>query len=84
LFEVQETKGNTMALQLQGLLKKFEQIHCVLAFVKDEGNNLGSMALYSIVDYEASRRCCVCKKVLVLGMSCLKLTNTQPTMIRFQ
>jgi hypothetical protein len=33
-----------MALQLQGLLGKFGLIHHVLAFVKDEGNNLGFMA----------------------------------------
>ncbi len=41
-----------MALQLQGLLEKFGLIHCVLTFVKDEGKNLGSMAmaLQSIVD----------------------------------
>jgi hypothetical protein len=46
LFEVQET------LQLQGLLEKFGLIHRVLAFVKDEGRNLGSMAmtLQSIVN----------------------------------
>jgi hypothetical protein len=29
-----------MALQLQGLLNFFEQIHYVLASVKDEGNKL--------------------------------------------
>jgi hypothetical protein len=34
--------------------RKFGLIHCIIAFVKDEGNNLGSMAmtLKSIVDYE--------------------------------
>jgi hypothetical protein len=54
LFEVQETKGNAMALQPQGLLEKFGLIHHVLFFVKDEGNNLGSMAmtLKSIVECE--------------------------------
>jgi len=48
LFEVQET------LQLQGLLEKFGLIHHVFAFVKDEGRNLGSMAmtLQSIVNYK--------------------------------
>jgi hypothetical protein len=36
------------------LLEKFGLIHQLLAFVKDEGNNLASMAttLHSIVDYE--------------------------------
>jgi hypothetical protein len=33
-----------MTLQLQGLFEKFGLIYCVLAFVKDEGNNLGFMA----------------------------------------
>jgi hypothetical protein len=32
-----------MALQLQVLLKKNDLIHCVITFVKDEGNNLGTM-----------------------------------------
>ncbi len=45
LVEAQETKGSTMVLQLQGLLEKIGLIHCVLVFVKDEGNNLGSMAM---------------------------------------
>ncbi len=30
LFEIQKTNGSIMALQLQGLLKKFELIHHVL------------------------------------------------------
>jgi hypothetical protein len=33
-----------MALQLQGL-EKIGLIHCVFAFVKDEGRNLGPMAM---------------------------------------
>jgi len=54
LFKVQETKGSAMALQPQGLLEKFGLIHCVFVFVKDEGNNLGSMAMTSksIIDCE--------------------------------
>jgi hypothetical protein len=32
-----------MALQPQVLLKKVRLIHCVIAFVKDESNNLGTM-----------------------------------------
>ncbi len=43
-----------MALQLQGLLEKFGPIHCVLTFVKNDNNNLGSMVtiLQSIIDCE--------------------------------
>ncbi len=43
-----------MALQLQTLLEKIGLIYCVTAFVKDEGNNLATMAttLESIVDCE--------------------------------
>jgi len=54
LFEVQETKGSAMALQPQGLLEKFGLIHRIFVFVKDEGNNLGSMAMTSksIIDCE--------------------------------
>jgi len=44
LFEGQETIYDAMALQLQTLLENFGIIHYVIAFVKDEGNNLGSMA----------------------------------------
>jgi len=53
LFEVQKTNGNKcMTLQLQGLLEEIGLIHRVLAFVKDEGGNLGFMAttLQSIID----------------------------------
>jgi hypothetical protein len=43
-----------MALQLQRFLENFGLIHRVLAFVKNEGSNLGSMAttLWSIIDCE--------------------------------
>jgi hypothetical protein len=37
-FEMHETIGISMALQLQGLLKFFGLIHHVIIFVKDEGN----------------------------------------------
>ncbi len=53
MFEVQETNGGKCnTLQLQGLLEKIGLIHRVLAFVQDEGGNLGSMAmtLQSIID----------------------------------
>ncbi len=54
LFEVRKTNGTAMVLQLQGLLEKFGLIHYVIAFVKVEGRNLGSMAmtLQFIVDYK--------------------------------
>jgi hypothetical protein len=43
-----------MAIQLQSLIEKYGLLHQVIAFVKDEGNNLTTMAivLYSIVDYK--------------------------------
>jgi hypothetical protein len=44
LFEVHETTNSIMALQLHALLENFGIIHCVIAFVKNKGNNLGSMA----------------------------------------
>jgi hypothetical protein len=54
LFKVHETINSAMVLQLQVLLKNFGLIHYVLAFVKDEGNELGIMflELWSIVDCE--------------------------------
>jgi hypothetical protein len=55
LFEVHETSNSAMALQLQPLLEMFGLIHCVIFFVKYEGNNLGTMfiTLRSIIDYES-------------------------------
>lgn len=49
-----ETTSNTMALQLQTLLENFELIPHVVAFVKDQGIDLGYMAitLQSIIDYK--------------------------------
>jgi hypothetical protein len=43
LFEVHETINSAMVLQLQVLLKNFGLIHHVFAFVKNEGNKLGTM-----------------------------------------
>jgi hypothetical protein len=42
-----------MASQLHSLLEKYDLMHHMIAFVKDEGNNLMFMAttLRSIVDY---------------------------------
>jgi hypothetical protein len=46
-----------MAIQLESLFSKFRLVHHVIAFVKNEGNNLTSMAsiLCSIVDYQPLR-----------------------------
>ncbi len=53
LFEVHETTWLSMAGQLCSLLEKYDLMHCLIAFVKDEGNNLLSMVttLRSIVNY---------------------------------
>jgi hypothetical protein len=45
LFEVHETIGLFMVGQLHTLLEKFDLMHNVIAFVKDEGNNLMSMVI---------------------------------------
>jgi hypothetical protein len=52
LFEVHETTRLSMINQLCSLLEKYDLMHCMIAFVKSEGNNLMSMAttLHSIVD----------------------------------
>jgi hypothetical protein len=54
LFEVYETSNIAMALQLQILMEKIGLMHYVIAFVKNEGNNLGTMVtpLEFIIDYE--------------------------------
>jgi hypothetical protein len=53
LFEVHEIIGLSMANQLRSLLEKYDLMHCMIAFVKDESNSLMSMAitLRSVVDY---------------------------------
>jgi hypothetical protein len=53
LFEVHETIGFSMAIQLCLLFEKYDLMHCMIAFVKNEGSNLMFMAptLRSIVDY---------------------------------
>jgi hypothetical protein len=75
LFEIKKTKGSTMALQFQGLLNFFEQIHYVLAFVKDEGNKLDLWDYSLLLIMRLQEDVAFVKKILVLGMSCLKLTN---------
>jgi hypothetical protein len=52
LFEVHETIGLSMVSKLCSLLEKYDLMHHMIAFVKDEGNNSMSMAiaLCSILD----------------------------------
>ncbi len=76
-----------MALQLQGLLEKFGLIHCVFAFVKDEGRNLGpmAMALWSIVDCEPLKMLRMCEGICfghVMSKSCQYATNDDKVSIR--
>lgn len=47
LFEVNETSGQNMVIQPKSLLSKFELIHYVITFVKDEAINLTTMASMS-------------------------------------
>jgi hypothetical protein len=44
LFEVDETIGKSMVVWFKSLLSKFGLMHHVIAFVKDEGSNLSTMA----------------------------------------
>jgi hypothetical protein len=44
LFEVHDTMRFSMVKQLQALFEKFDLMHCVVAFVKNESNNLTFMA----------------------------------------
>ncbi len=44
LFEVDETIGKSMVVCFKSLLSKFGLMHHVIAFVKDERNNLNTMA----------------------------------------
>jgi hypothetical protein len=46
LFEVNETSGWSMEIQLESLLSKFRLMHRVIAFVKDENTNLTTIALH--------------------------------------
>jgi hypothetical protein len=52
LFDMNETNGQSMVIQLESLFSKFGLVHHVIAFVKHEGNNLTTMAstLHSIND----------------------------------
>jgi hypothetical protein len=48
---VHETNGKSMAIQLESLFSKFGLMHRVIAFVKDEVNNLTKkeFALCSVI-----------------------------------
>jgi hypothetical protein len=54
LFEVNETSGQNMVIQLKSLFSEFGLMHYVITFVKDETINLTTMALmlHSIIDCE--------------------------------
>jgi hypothetical protein len=39
LFEVHDTLRFSMVKQLEALFEKFDLMHCVVAFVKNESNN---------------------------------------------
>jgi len=54
LFEVDETNGKNMVVQFESLFSHFGLMHRVIAFVKNEGNNLNTMAiaLRSIIIYQ--------------------------------
>jgi hypothetical protein len=54
LFELKETIEQSMIIQLESLFSKFRLIHHVIAFVKNEGNDLTTMAstLHYIINYE--------------------------------
>lgn len=45
MFEVHDTIGISMVVQLESLFGKYDLTHHMIAFVKDEGNNLTSMAM---------------------------------------
>ncbi len=80
LFKVNETSGQSMAIQLESLLSKFKLAHRVIAFVKDEGSNLTSMAftLCSIIDYQPLRLLKVYEGICfghVMYKACQQATN---------
>ncbi len=69
-----------MALQLQSLLEKNELIHWVIVFVKNESNNLGTMAttLRSFIDCELFKLLWVYEGTCfghVMSKTCQYVTN---------
>jgi len=57
LFEMNETNGQSMVIQLESLLSKFGLMHHLIAYVKEKGNNLTTTpsTLCSIIDFEPLR-----------------------------
>ncbi len=57
LFEMNETNGQNMVIQLDSLLSKFGLMHNLSAYVKEKGNNLTTTTstLCSIIDFEPLR-----------------------------
>ncbi len=57
LFEVNGASGHNMTIQLESLLSKFGLVHHVIAYLKDEGINLTTMAfaLCSNIDCQPLR-----------------------------
>jgi hypothetical protein len=76
-----------MVLQLQGLLEKIGLIHHVLTFVKDEGNNLGSMAMtlkFIIVNCEPLKMLWVYEGTCfryVMSKACQYATNDDKVLV---
>jgi hypothetical protein len=54
LFEVHETRNQSMNIQLESLFSKFGLMHRVIAFMKNESKNLTTMVLtlHSIINCE--------------------------------
>ncbi len=52
LFEVHETMKFSMVRYLQTLFEKYDLMHCMIVFVKDESNNMTTMVTtqLSIID----------------------------------
>ncbi len=60
LFELNETNGQIMVIQLESLLSKFGLMHHLIAYVKKEGNNLTTTTstLCSIIDFKVHKSTC--------------------------
>ncbi len=86
LFEVHETTRLSMAGQLRSLLEKHDLMHRMITFVKDEGNNLMSMAttLCSIVDCHLLKLQRVCEGMCfghIMFKTCQYVTNDEKVII---
>jgi len=45
LFEMDDTSGRSMVVQLESLFSKFGLMHLVIAFVKNKGSNFSTIAI---------------------------------------